>query len=309
MKRRNLWKPVAATALAIILSSCGGGGGGPTPSAPIGGAPGPTPSAAPTPSPPAVSANLPPAQFGIASQQFQPFGWHYRGSVIEPLGPQLVDFRWSASARTYEMALPDVGRGRLEYLFPGTPNRLAFKLVADDGSVVPVDVTIDDGRQYDPPYRSSGLLFWKTRAPAPDRAGSAVFGLPTSASSPPRTSQTTYLAQGTLDGDALVIFDFARGQFTGYVRLAWSDAWGPYPPTRYDFTRTTFVAGETGFEARFAVPGAPFEGVIRGQFMGANADELALAWRGPVLNPYTDEWVEQSGVWLARDCSGCQNPV
>ena len=67
------------------------------------------------------------------------------------------------------MALPDIGRGRLEYQFPGSPNRLAFKIVAEDGSVLPVDVTVEDTSLYDPPYRSSGLLFWASRAPAPER--------------------------------------------------------------------------------------------------------------------------------------------
>jgi hypothetical protein len=311
---KSKWATVPTTALAIVLSSCGGGGGGggsgggSVPKPPTGSAPTPSPSPSPSPSPTPSVATLPPAPFGItASQQFLPFGWQHQSNGVEPLSIQLVDFRWSASARTYELVLPDVGRGRLEYLFPSSANRLAFKLVAEDGSVVPVDVTVDDTQFFDPPYRSSGLLFWTTRAPAPARAGSAVFGLPTIASSVPRSGQVTYLAQGTASGDALVVFDFGAGRFTGYVRLAWSDAWGPYPPNRYDFNQTSFVVGTNAFEAHFSVPGAPFGGIIRGQFMGADAKELAIAWRGPILNPYTNEWVEQAGVWVARDCSNCQN--
>ena len=311
MRPQKRWKPVAATALAIILSSCGGGGGGSTPSAPIGGASAPAPSAAPTPSPPAANAALPPAPFGIvASQQFQPFGWLHRGSVIEPLSPALVDFRWSASARTYEMVLPDIGRGRLVYQFPGSPNQLAFKIVADDGSVLPVDGTLDDTRFYDPPYRS-GLLSWASRAPAPDQRGSAVFGFPTSAANVPGTGTGTvsYLAQSSAEGDALVIIDFAAGTIGGFVRLAWVDAWGPYAPNRYELTPARLVAGSNGFEARFTVPGAPFEGVLRVQFMGANGEELAIAWRGPIQDPYTNAWTDQAGVWLARDCSRCETPT
>ena len=308
MTPASLCKPAAATALAIILSSCGGGGGGG--SAPVGGTPAPTssPAAAPTPSPPAANAALPPAPFGIvASQQFQPFGWLHRGSVIEPLSPALVDFRWSASARTYEMVLPDIGRGRLEYQFPGSPNRLAFKIVADDGSVLPVDVTVDDTRFYDPPYRS-GLLSWASSAPAPNQKGSAVFGFPTSAAHVPSTGTVSYLAQSSAEGDALVIIDFGAGTIGGFVRLAWVDAWGPYAPNRYELTPARLIAGSNGFEARFTVPGAPFEGVLRVQFMGVNGEELAIAWRGPVQDPYTNAWTEQAGVWLARDCSRCETP-
>ena len=301
------WGKISGLAIAVVLANCGGGNGSTGGKTGVVATPGPMPGPTPTPTAtPTPAATTPPAPFGLATtEQFVMLGWVYAAGSDEPqeLTPGLVDLSWSASAGTYELTLPDVGSGRLAYTFPGSQNNAAFNLIAANGSILPVSIVLDDGRIVDPPYEATGTLFWNREAGMTGiQSGFAAFGRQTRGADLPQSGDRTYLTQG---GESLLMFDFGSATFSGYARLAWVDDWGPYPPIQYDLDQMNYMRGDVTFTASFTVPNAPAKGELRGRFMGPNGDEIAIAWRGPVLNPYTQEWVISSGVWTGRVCSDC----
>jgi len=301
----RLWI-LAATATAIALSGCGGGSGGSgATQAP------PTSTSAPPAPPPPTASRFPPAPFGLTvSQHFAPLGWLYPAGSAEPqlIQSDQVPIRWSAEAGKYELSLPNVGSGFLEYRFPGE-NPYAFKLVSPSGTPLDVAVILDDGRFYDPAFGSVGLFEWITTGPGP--SGWAAFGLQSTPADLPGHGVVRYLTFGSsvagqgATNSIQFVFDFDNGTLSGDIGVAWADDWGPHEVTRYDFAQTDFARGRTTFMATFAVPGAPTEGFLTGRFMGTGARELAVAWRGPVRNPYSGEWIIASGVVLGRVCSDC----
>lgn len=285
-----------AVALALVLSGCGGGGSGGTPDGGSGSAPPPV--AAPPPTP---SATLPPAPFGLTTtQQLPVFGWVYRQGSVQPVpvDSSLVDLRWSATARTYEMSLAGIGSGSLGYAFPGN-NHLAFKLLDAGGNRLPVNLTLDPGSFFDPPSQHVGRLEVERSAPGTDGEVSAAilaFGFPATPAQMPITGGERYLTGGGPTGHADLRFDFASGTLQGHIAIAWSDAWGPYEPIRYELVDTQYTRGGVGFSARLAAPGAPSQGTLEGWFMGPNASELVIRWQAPFWDPYAEAWTTLSGV-------------
>lgn len=294
---------VATLVGAALMTGCGGGGGG-SGSSPPPIVAGPSQPAPPTPTPtPTPSATLPPAPFKLtASRAFDTIGWTYAAGSREPI--ELVgqaQVEWAADLGTYRMTLPDIGAGTLAYRYPNTGNRLSFSLRSSGGADL-ADVTLQDGFA-DPPYIASGSFGWSAGTGASLLSGESIFGIATPQGSVPSSGTVTYISQG---GEVLIIVNRTSGTIvSGYVRIAWSDAWGPYTPIQYPLTAITYVPGATSFSARFAIPGAPGEGVLRGRFYGPNAEEVGFAWSGFVVNPYEARWERTSGVYNGRLCPDC----
>jgi hypothetical protein len=199
-------------------------------------------------------------------------------------------FNWSATLGTYQLDLKDVGSGSLIYTFPGN-NFLEFTLRQEDGSTVPLAITVYAKIQ------SSGLLWWST-------SGIAAFGIAAAAPDIPATGTRHFVGTDSPAYAPTLDFDFDAGQLTGKVRIAWEDAWGPYPATTYDLSPATFDNTANTFSATFTVPGAPAQGSIHGMFMGPGAREVAIAWQSPIVDFYNSQWVTVRGVWLGS-CTSC----
>jgi hypothetical protein len=211
-----------------------------------------------------------------------------------------MQLRWSATTSRYEVTIPGLASGSLRQSFPGN-NPIPVQLVEAGGSVSPLILSLFDGKPFDPPFESVGTL-------RIEGIGIVGFGMDTVPGTMPTTGKPVYLAGFGFDGMALLQFDFAAGSFAGYIRLAWVDAWSPHPLAEYTLTDLRYARGGTEFSAKFAVPGAPIDGTLTGRFMGPQGQELAIAWRGPVRNPYDGVWTIQQGVWVGRPCPECPVP-
>lgn len=292
----------AALALALLVGGCGGGGGDSGSSAirPPVQAPSPTPgpSPSPTPSPTPVVA-YPPAPFGITGPQgFTTLGWLTRNESREVVALSQTNFllRWIAQPATYEMTVPDLGTGQLRYTYPGN-NPFAFTILASDGSELG-SASLTDGRAMNPPSRYVGYVRWEGETAATGTGSLwAAFGLGTTPSQVPVSGAYQYQSLEWSKGAAVTI-DFGAGTASGEIRIAWTDAWGPYPSTAYPLTNVILGPGRTGFTAEFAVPGAPSRGTVSAQLMGPGAQEIAIAWKTPLKSPYEDVWVMSSGIIL-----------
>jgi hypothetical protein len=231
-------------------------------------------------------------------------GWTRRKGSADPvaLRPDLAELKWSAKAGTYELALPDIGSGRLPYTFPGN-NQLAFSLVDPAGNKFPVAVTVDPGEYYAPRFTAVGLLYWQPLDSVPKgqlSEGQAVFGLPSTSADLPAAGIVRYSTLREPGGDAQLSFDFSNGRLTGSIGIALWDDWGPYEPIRYELSQVDYGRGRTSFSAHFAIAGAPSDGMVMGQLMGKGAAELAVWWEGWIRNPYAEGWIHASGVWVGR---------
>jgi hypothetical protein len=288
---------------AVALVACGGGGDAAVP--PPVQAPLPPPVQAPlpppvqAPAPPAAPA-LPAAPFSLtATQSFTVLGWVAAAgsSAWSEIDTDTATFGWSSTLGTYELAVKDVGSGRLAFAFADN-NPVAFTLRREDGSTLPLWVTVT------PQIASAGRLWWSPSSGDDLSTGIAAFGVAAAASDIPGSGARNFFGEDLPEYAPTIDFDFDAGRLTGKVRVAWEDAWGPYPPTTYDLTPASFDRSANMFAATFSVPGAPALGSIRGMFMGPGAREVAIAWQSPIVDPYETRWVTARGVWLGR-CTNC----
>lgn len=288
--------------VALALVACGGGGDSPVP---------PPLEAAPTP----AAAQAPAAPFGVtSSQSFAVLGWTVaqRASAWSEIAADTATFSWSATLGTYRLELKDVGSGSLIYRFPGN-NPIAFALRYEDGSTAPLAITVLGQIQ------TAGRLWWSplddadlktgipmTAVPSDLSTGIAAFGMAAGASDIPSSGTRNFVGNDSPEYAPTLDFDFDGAKLTGKVRIAWDDAWGPYPATTYDLSPASFDRTANTFSATFTVPGAPAQGSIHGMFMGPGAREVAIAWQSPILDPYGSQWVTFRGVWLGY-CTTCGN--
>lgn len=274
---------------AVSLVACGGGGD----------------SAAPTPfqaAPPSAPALRPAAPFGLtSSQNFAVLGWTVAPGASEwsEIAADTATFSWSASLGTYQLELRDVGSGSLIYTYPGN-NQLAFTLRYEDGSTAPLAITV--GGQ----IQAAGRLWWSPLNGHSLSTGIAAFGMAAAASDIPTSGTRDFVGNDSPEYAPALDFDFDAGHVRGKVRVAWVDAWGPYPATTYDLSPAAVDRTANTFSATFAVPGAPAQGSIHGMFMGPGAREVAVAWQSPIVDPYSSQWVTVRGVWLGY-CTNCGN--
>lgn len=295
-------------ALIIALAGCGGEGGTPAVSAGMAAvsstpspAPTPTPSPTPTPAPTPTTSPLPPAPFGLtANQAFATIGWVQTSErqPVLPTGSADLAFAWVASPGTYEVQLPGYEPARLFFTFPGN-NPAAFSLRSLGGA------SLDRGMVVLTQGKFSGTAHWFAREGSGYPNGQFGFGIPTAPGAVLAATSRTYAtssdsgplyALGSSDGQ--LVFNPRDGTVSGYFDVAYTDAWGPYPATRYSLASSSYTPGSPTFTATFEVPGAPFIGVIEGQFTGPQAQELILRWKAPVREPYDSTWQQQIGVRL-----------
>ena len=272
---------------SVALVACGGGGDSATP---------PPRQAAPPP----PAALVPAAPFGLtSSQSFAVLGWTRAPGASEwsAIAADTATFNWSATLGTYQLDLKDVGSGSLIYTYPGR-NLLAFTLRQEDGSTVPLGITVRDQIQ------AAGRLYWSPLDGASLSEAIAAFGMAAAASDNPASGTRHFVGTDSPEYAPTLDFDFEAGQLTGQVRIAWEDAWGPYPATTYDLSPATFDNTANTFSATFTVPGAPAQGSIHGMFMGPGAREVAIAWQSPIVDFYNSQWVTVRGVWLGS-CTSC----
>jgi hypothetical protein len=208
-------------------------------------------------------------------------------------------FGWSSTLGTYQLALKDVGSGSLVFSFPDN-NPVAFTLRLEGGSTVPLAVGVQ------PQINGAGYLWWSPSSGDRFSTGIAAFGLAAQASDIPTGGARNFVGEGLAEYAPTIDFDFDRGRLTGKVRVAWNDAWGPYPATTYDLTPASFDRSANTFAATLSVPGAPTLGSIHGMFMGPGAREVAIAWQSPIVDLYDLRWVTVRGVWLGH-CTSCGN--
>lgn len=278
---------------AVALVACGGGGDSPAPAQ----APPPL-RAAPTP----AAALLPATPFGLtSSQSFAVLGWNVAPGALawSEITADTATFNWSATLGTYQLGLKDVGSGSLIYTYPGN-NNLAFTLRYEDGSTAPLAITVG-GR-----IQTAGRLWWSPLEGVSLSTGIAAFGMAAVPSDIPASGTRNFIGNDSPEYAPTLDFDFDGGKLTGKVRIAWDDAWGPYPATTYDLSPASFDRTANTFSATFTVPGAPAPGSIRGMFMGPGAREVAIAWQSPTVDPYSSQWVTVRGVWLGY-CTNCGN--
>lgn len=271
------------------LVACGGGGDSATP---------PPRQAAPPPAAPLVPA----APFGLtSSRSFAVLGWTAApgASAWSEISADTAEFGWSATLGTYRLDLKDVGSGSLVFTYPGN-NPFAFTLRYEDGSTAPLAITV--GGQ----IRTAGRLYWSPLNGASMSTGVAAFGMAAAASDIPASGAKSFVGTDSPEYAPTLEFDFDAGQLTGKVRIAWEDAWGPYPATTYDLSPAGFDKTANAFSATFTVPRAPAQGSIHGMFMGPGTREIAIAWRSPIVDPYSGQWVTLHGVWLGH-CANCGN--
>jgi len=292
LSRRRADRTVASLAvIAMTLSGCGGGGGG----SDGGGVTAVPPLTSGTPPPTPAPSPLPPAPFGLtADQSFATIGWVQRSEQeVVPATPDELTFAWSESAKTYLATLPGYQPARLIYTFPGN-NPVAFSLVDKDG------VQLTRGMALHTLGNFSGIVDWFARSGSSYPAGKFAFGIPTLPGNIPAGRRTYDTPAQFESGGGQLTFDAEARTLTGFIEVAWADAWGPYAPTRYPLTPSSPAAGSTSFAAKFDVPGAPTDGLVEGYFTGPQAAELILRWRAPIRSPYDDTWQVMYGVRYGR---------
>ena len=279
------------SALALALAACGGGSSSPDNSAT------PPPRQA---APPSAAALKPAAPFGLTStKSFAVLLWTVAPGASEwsAIAADTATFSWSATLGTYQLDLKDIGSGSLIYTFPGN-NFLAFTLRHEDGSTAPLAITVHAQIQ------AAGRLWWSPLNGATLSTGIAAFGMAAAASDNQASGTRHFVGNDSPEYAPTLDFDFDAGQLTGQVRIAWEDAWGPYPATTYDLSPAGFDRTANTFSATFTVPGAPAQGSIHGMFMGPGAREVAIAWQSPIVDFYSSQWVTVRGVWLGS-CTNC----
>jgi hypothetical protein len=289
---------LSALFATVCLVACGGGGDSPTP--PVQNAP-----PAPPPVSPSPQSLLPPAPFGLTSSHgFTVLGWtDALGASWSEITGDTTGFSWSATIGTYQAELPGAGSGRLIYTFPGN-NPVAFSLQHADGSTAPLSMTVSPGGPQRRPLQAAGRLWWSPLDGAGLSTGIAAFGMAAAASEIPSSGTRNFVGNDEPEYAPTLDFDFGAGQLTGQVRIAWEDAWGPYPATTFNLAPASFDRTTNEFSSTFSVPGAPAPGSIHGMFMGPGAREVAIAWQSPIVDPYSSQWVTLRGVWLGY-CRNC----
>jgi hypothetical protein len=275
-----------ALGLPMILAGCGGGGGGggsPPGGAAVALAPTPAPSSAPSPTPTPAASLLPPAPFGLTmSADFALVGWQETSNLPAPLvalAEHKGSLAWSASLKTYAVALSDLASGRLVYSFPGN-NPVAFSIVQADGSTAKTHVTVR------PRTDAIGDLYWSTAdGVSPGVYARALFGIPIAAGSLP-SSGVRVFATDTAPQSALT-FDFAARKVTGTI-TSFNDggAWDPPGPKEQATLEPADLQPDGSFVAVIAVPGAPRKGELRGRLFGLSGNELGVYWNAPVRDGY-----------------------
>lgn len=312
MRKREGLVSLAAVAL---LAGCGGGdgapaGGGGTPTPVATSSPAPTPAPSPTPTP--ASSNLPPAPFGLtASQDFALVGWAVpdpNASGLEerfqPFTPELARFRWSVTARTYELFLASSEPYRLVYTFPGSANRAAFTLLNPDGSDSDLRISLGLATAPIGIAGTQGAITITTNS-TQRSLGVAAFGIPTPEGSLPASGLRRFTTTVVDEYSPLISYDLATGRISGTVRIAFEDAFGPYPPTSHALEDLVLPPRSTAFTAAFSVPGAPFKGRVLGRLMGPAGDQMAIAVLTPIQNIYTFEWEARTFTVNLFQCTQC----
>lgn len=269
-----------------LLAGCGGGGDGGSSSAPVQVTAPPVGTPAPPPAPP-TAVTYPPAPSGVTSAtEFMLFGFS-SNSPSSSLQPSDVSLRWLGSPATYQLRVAGVGEGELRQ-WSATDRSL--RLVDRNGAVLLQSLDVPR-----PLARYSGVL---RSYSTPNFE--TLFGVATIASAVPSTGTRTYANVGSDHGTPMrITLDFAARRVTGTIDIAWSDAWGPYPPTRFNLTPTVIPAGAVEFSVPIEVPGAPSPGTLSARFSGPNGEELLVAWRAPVRNPYDNRFETFTGVQVA----------
>ena len=276
----------SASALALVLTGCGGGGSGGSgaaPSPPIA-TPAPPPAPLPPPAPPPLGT-----PFGVtANQVFTTFGWTFREGVSSPSAApaDMMGIRWRADLEAHEILPPGFTEWlRLQLADRGsTDTSASYNVIAPNGAVLPMTVFAQPRRNH---VGIARWYYYDARPTGQIRSSIFAYGLDSPSGAVPTTGTGRYRSEhGWVELD----FDFQAGTLSGRIGLAWVDDWGPYAPTYYPLTDTSFSAGGRSFSARFSVPGAPSQGQIEGIFFGPEARELAVRWVGPVRNPYDNSW-------------------
>lgn len=291
--------------LALSLSGCGGGGGDAEGPPPVQINPTPTPSPTPTPTPASV---FPPAPFGLThSQTFNPQGSLLRNRVAqqEPLSAATLLLDWNAITKRYQLTLPDVGTGHLEYNFPGN-NPVSFKLIGANGALLSDRVTLFFGqtRPGRGPLAYTAFIYWSGTGPftvGQAESLQAAFGIETLAAQVPASGLRSYRTYGDSAGDAQLTFDFAARTAGGWIDLAYVDGWAEGELSRYTLNNVTWTDAVT-FSGSFAIPGAPTGGSFTGRFMGPQAQEFTFVYQGWVKSPYDGAWERTSGVLAGPAC-------
>lgn len=270
---------------ALLTTGCGNGGASSSTPGVIGVSPAPTPSPSPSPTPTPSSPLYPSAPFGlVAGEEFTLVGWVRDADGSRPVAADAYGFGWGRDPDTYRLRTPDFSDGLLRYTFPGE-NAYAFSVFLPDGSDTGATASVTVDRVYARTFRYLGLLSWWNE----DTGGEVIFGEATPAHGLPTTGTATYRmdAAGT---SWTIEIDFGSRTVTGKAKIVWSDAWGPYDPVFYDLEAGMFDPNTGEISASFAIPDSTLEGRLTGRLMGPSANEVALAIRGGVLNPYTNEF-------------------
>jgi hypothetical protein len=292
---------VPVIALACCVSACGGGGSG-------GGAISSTPTPLSDPAPPSN------ALIGTATttQSFAVEGRAAPAITGETTAPNLLDIRYDATQRVYQIAFPG-----------GTPAPLS----PAGGIVVPPTSPVMNWfggglalRTYvrslstDPQYKYlySNLADWHSGAPG----GSIAFGIATPAGGVPTSGSATYagLISGytnelvnygewgnslaTLEGTIQLSFNFGAGTLSGNLSPV-VYGFDKVSLAPLAFTNTLYAAGATTFSGSFATALAGANS-FDGRFTGPAAEELIGDLRFPYTSPIDSKTYDAAGAFVAK---------
>ena len=291
MSVANLRKALGASALALAVCACGGGGGG---GASVASIP-PAPVVPPPPAPPILEGALINPPSGITSTT----DFATVGSALQ--------IRWNASAKAYEVTVPQIGSGSVVQTFFG-PYGASGKLIGGDGSKLSDVFALK-------PYAYTGIIEFLKSPELPNTSGYypvSAFGALTPAGAVPTAGSATYAA--VLDGragpywlygSASLQFDFGAGTLSGHMDPILNGPYSAPALPRYNFTQTIYSSGSTSFSGSFDVTG-PTPSSFSGRFTGPNAQELMASFQAPFLDdpilpdPSVPNWGVMEGVMIGK---------
>lgn len=288
---------MTAAVLAAGLTGCGGGSGSSGSS--TGGSATVAPAPAPAPSP---APSFPPAPFGItATTPFVLVGWQEKTEPGKPdqvvQASERAALTWSATEKTYVIALADLDSGRLFYTFPNG-NQLAFSVLKSDGTTGIVNVSLFAQGA------ATGQVYWQTPSAAGTPAfvsGRAIFGV---AAAPLPASGRRVFVTGATAANQLVV-DLATRKVSGTLIVRYDNGWDPAGPLEQVTLIDATLAPDGSFVAQGLVAGSPTPGEVRGQLLGPGGNDLALYWAGQVRGPYGGAFETWRDVSQLAACAGC----
>ena len=285
-KPTTMWFALPAAAL---LAACGGEDTKAPP--PSSSAPTPSPTPAPTPAPTGTIATAP---FGLTQDAaLGVIGLMKDTGDFRWVSDSEVQMGWLASPATFSMHIEPYGSGVLAD-DPDEAAPAGLFLVNGEGTrLARVNTFVPN-----PATGASAFslqAFWGPLTGSVSQSassGTVLYYSKAAVTSPPKTGSASYNFGVAAESQARLEFDFAAGLVRGEVPLTYSDAWGPYPETRYALQNGKYDKLTGQFSGTFAIPDSGFAGEVRGQIVGPSGEAMAIAIRGAVYDPYKPGWVE-----------------